>query len=238
MYDRRIPLETSHVSYMRVESCCLRFAPSDLFLLAASEALLHSCHVKTWNLLAAFFLTAAIAFGDDFKTTDGKEYKNVAVSRVEPDGIVLTSSSGISKVYFTELPREVQERFHYDSAKASAYSAEQAKNYAAFQKKQEEVQTKREESAAKNNQYLAEQESARESAKSQRDKLQALQPLEARYKELQKQEDALLLQIGEAERRPRRDSFRSQIPFLESHLDDVRHEKNRIRGQLEQAQRQ
>jgi hypothetical protein len=51
---------------------------------------------------------ASIALADDFKTTDGKEYKNVTVKRVEPDGIVLSSKSGISKVYFTELPKEVQ----------------------------------------------------------------------------------------------------------------------------------
>jgi len=50
---------------------------------------------------------ASIALADDFKTTDGKEYKNVTVKRVEPDGIVLSSKSGISKVYFTELPKEV-----------------------------------------------------------------------------------------------------------------------------------
>jgi hypothetical protein len=65
----------------------------------------------TLAVLAA--LSASIALADDFKTIDGKEYKNVKVSRVEPDGIVLMSSSGISKVYFTELPKEVQERFHY-----------------------------------------------------------------------------------------------------------------------------
>jgi hypothetical protein len=80
--------------------------------------------VKTWNLVAAaFFLIGAIAFGDEFKTIDGKEYKNVTVSRVEPDGIVLITSSGISKVYFTELPKPVQQRFHYDAVKAAAYSA-------------------------------------------------------------------------------------------------------------------
>ncbi len=66
---------------------------------------------------------ASVAFADDFKAIDGKEYKNVTVSRVEPDGIVLISSSGISKVYFTELPKAVQERFHYDAAKAAGYSA-------------------------------------------------------------------------------------------------------------------
>jgi len=59
---------------------------------------------------------ASVSVAEDFKAIDGKEYKNVTVSRVEPDGIVLTSSSGISKVYFTELPKEVQERFLHDQA--------------------------------------------------------------------------------------------------------------------------
>jgi hypothetical protein len=75
----------------------------------------------TLAILAALF--ASIAVADDFKTTDGKEYKNAKVSRVEPDGIVLITKSGISKVYFTELPEAVQERFHYDPEKAAQYSA-------------------------------------------------------------------------------------------------------------------
>ena len=69
-----------------------------------------------------------VALADDFKLVSGKEYKNVTVSRVEPDGILLKSKSGISKVYFVELPKEVQERFHYNAAIASAYSAQQAVN--------------------------------------------------------------------------------------------------------------
>jgi hypothetical protein len=76
--------------------------------------------VKHWLAILAA-LSASIALADDFKTVNGKEYKNVAVSRVEADGLVLRSKSGISKVYFTELPRDVQERFHYvDPAKAEA----------------------------------------------------------------------------------------------------------------------
>lgn len=74
------------------------------------------------------FTTAALA--DDFKTVQGKEYKNATVCRVEPDGIVLKSKSGISKVYFVELPKEVQERFHYNAAIATAYSAQQTVNQA------------------------------------------------------------------------------------------------------------
>jgi thiol-disulfide isomerase/thioredoxin len=73
---------------------------------------------------------AIVALADDFKTVQGKEYKNVTVSRVEPDGIVLKSKSGISKVYFVELPKEVQERFHYNPAIASAYSTQQTVNQA------------------------------------------------------------------------------------------------------------
>jgi hypothetical protein len=66
---------------------------------------------------------ASVALADDFKTINGKEYKNATVKRVEPDGIVLTNSSGISKVYFAELPKEVQQRFHYDAAQAAQFTA-------------------------------------------------------------------------------------------------------------------
>src|SRR6185312_4452002 len=59
---------------------------------------------------------ASLALADDFKTIKGKEYKDATVSRVEPDGIVLKTKSGISKVYFVELPKDVQERFQYGSA--------------------------------------------------------------------------------------------------------------------------
>src|SRR6266852_4961703 len=96
--------------------------------------------MKIFTFLIVCF--ASVALADDFKAIDGKEYKNVTVSRVEPDGIVLVSKSGISKVYFTELPKEVQERFHYDPAKAAVYSAEQAATQEAFLKQQAELRRK------------------------------------------------------------------------------------------------
>jgi hypothetical protein len=66
--------------------------------------------VKYWKttLAALAALSASLALADDFKTIDGKEYKNVTVSRVEPDGIMLKSKSEISKVYFVKLPKAVQ----------------------------------------------------------------------------------------------------------------------------------
>ncbi len=92
---------------------------------------------------------ASLAFADDFKTINGKEYKNVTVKRVEPDGLVLGSKSGISKVYFNELPKEVQERFHYDAAKSQAYSAEQTAGQEALYKQQKEAERQRTEEREK-----------------------------------------------------------------------------------------
>jgi hypothetical protein len=63
---------------------------------------------------------ASLALADDFKTTAGKEYKNATVSRVEPDGIVIKTKSGITKIYFVELPKEFQQRFGYDADKPGA----------------------------------------------------------------------------------------------------------------------
>jgi hypothetical protein len=81
--------------------------------------------VKHWEttLVILAVLSASLALADDFKTTNGKEYKNVTVSRVEADGIVLKSKSGISKVYFVELPKDVQERFQYGPAKTTVASS-------------------------------------------------------------------------------------------------------------------
>jgi len=56
------------------------------------------------------------ALAEDFKTVSGKIYKDATISHVEVDGIVLRTKTGISKVYFVELPKDVQERFHYGSA--------------------------------------------------------------------------------------------------------------------------
>ena len=61
-------------------------------------------------------LSVSLALAEDFKTVKGKEYKDATITRVEPDGIVLKTKSGITKLYFTELPKDVQERFHYGSA--------------------------------------------------------------------------------------------------------------------------
>src|SRR6266576_482423 len=196
---------------------------------------------STTVLMFSILSFISAVFADDVKTLNGKEYKDATITRVEPDGIVLKTKSGVIKVYFTELPKDVQERFHYDSEKAASYSSEQAANYTAYQKQQEETRRQQANADAKNKAIFAEQQAA----------THRTQALHARYNELQKQEDDLLLQIGRAQQ-PGPEYYggkdnktllhhpnpqKPQLPFLQSHLSDVRHEKSELRKQLEKAQR-
>src|SRR5439155_5679857 len=64
---------------------------------------------------------ASIVLADDFKTINGQEYKNVTVSRVEPDGIVITFSGGIVKIPFTEMSPEIQKKYGYDPKAAGDF---------------------------------------------------------------------------------------------------------------------
>jgi hypothetical protein len=85
------------------------------------ENAIQEMNAKFLTVLVLSF--TSVAFAEDFETLNGKEYKDATISRVEPDGIVLTSKSGVSKVYFSELPKEVQDRFHYNPGKAADYDA-------------------------------------------------------------------------------------------------------------------
>jgi hypothetical protein len=192
-----------------------------------------STRVLTFLILC--FTSAA--FAEDFKTADGNEYKDATITRVEPDGIVVKSNSGVAKIYFAELPKDVQEHFHYDSAKAASYSAEQAANYEEYQKQQAETRRQQQDAEAKNNAALADQQAA----------TNRTQALRTRYADLQKQEDDLLRQIGQAKQpgpqyrqgktvRHQPNPQKSQIPFLQSHLSDVRREKSAVRKQLDKTQ--
>lgn len=68
--------------------------------------------MNPWHFYLVVFaiLSTSIALAEDFKTINGKVYKDATVSRVEADGVVLRTKRGIAKVYFTELPKEVADR--------------------------------------------------------------------------------------------------------------------------------
>jgi uncharacterized protein YeaO (DUF488 family) len=141
-------------------------------------------------ILAA--LCASLSLADDFKTVEGKEYKNVTVSRVEPDGITVknTKAGVIVKLYFTELPKEVQQQYNYDPAKADEYATARAQRLQEQNEAREEPMRQKEEATRRNNEQLGKEQAGIQWTQEQRQKIQALQN---RYNELQQQEDDLLV---------------------------------------------
>ena len=156
---------------------------------------------------------ASVALADDFKTIYGKEYKNATVSRVEPDGIMLVTKWGISKVYFTELPKEVQERYQYDPAKAAVYSREENAAQEQVRKQQEEVlrqqhefvrareQAQEREAPARQESALRLQAALQSQAEQQRQPqipwaLQQVQAIQARQTALEQEAELKRLQIA------------------------------------------
>ena len=61
---------------------------------------------------------------ETFTLADGDTVSG-EIRRVEPDGIVLIIDSGISKVKFSNLPREIAEKYGYDPNKAKAFKDSQ-----------------------------------------------------------------------------------------------------------------
>ena len=197
----------------------------------------------TFAFLAALFTSLALA--EDFKTVDGKEYKDATVSRVEPDAIVVTSKSGICKIYFAELPKAVQERFHYDPEKAAAALAAAVQQTEEVNAKAAELDRQRKELDKERQSELLEQ----------KDQERNIQRLKKRVATLQQQEEELLAEIGRVEERQedaRRRWIKSghgstgqmtdpeerNLPLLRSRLDNVREEKYRVKQDLERALRQ
>ena len=197
----------------------------------------------TITILATLF--ASFGLADDFKTIDGKEYKNATVSRVEADGVMVKTKGGISKVYFTELTKDVQERFHYDPAHATAAQAaavRQTQELNQFNSQQEELAKQQKAASAKQFQQGLEQQA----------KYNNVQALTDQLSILQQQEQNLLLRVGQAEKRKEEawrrwvdgrggqynTSAEAELPVLRGNLDNVREEKKRVRQELKQAQSQ
>lgn len=66
---------------------------------------------------------------------EGKVYASCKLVSAEPDGITITYSTGVAKLYFSQLPEEIQTAFSYDPAKAKDYAAEvKAREGATYEK--------------------------------------------------------------------------------------------------------
>jgi len=68
--------------------------------------------------------------GADLVLPNGQEFKDYEVKRVEPDGITVSHAAGVSKVYYSEMPREMQQVYGYSRQAALDYRKASAQRQA------------------------------------------------------------------------------------------------------------
>ncbi len=98
--------------------------------------------MKSVIALLALIITVGQLFADDFTLVNGRQYKGVTVTRVEVDGLMVMTDSGIEKLLFTWLPKDVQQKYNYNPQAAASYAlqealAQQLRSRAAEQDRQE-----------------------------------------------------------------------------------------------------
>jgi hypothetical protein len=140
---------------------------------------------------------------------------------------VVKTKTTISKLYFTELPEDVQKRYHYDPSQASSYAVQVAAAQRIAAQQTEEFN---------NQQKLQQQQQAQQAAKQQN-----VQELQNTYQQLLDQERELLVAIGQTKnaqeaahrrwistnindpaKRSYTDPGEANLPLLEGQLDNVR----------------
>ncbi len=56
-----------------------------------------------------------------FKTREGREYKDVAITKVDPAGIQIMIDSGIERIPVEKLPEALQKQFNFNPNTAAQY---------------------------------------------------------------------------------------------------------------------
>jgi hypothetical protein len=77
-------------------------------------------------LAVAALITPALR-ADDWKTNDGKVYQDVKVLNSQPDSVTILHHDGGATIPLANLPKPIQDQFHYDPAKAKAVADARAK---------------------------------------------------------------------------------------------------------------
>lgn len=82
-----------------------------------------SQNLKRTLTIIALALGIATIRADDITTLGGKKYIGVTISRATPDGLVVTTDSGIETIPFSDLSPEIRAKYGYDPKKAAEYNA-------------------------------------------------------------------------------------------------------------------
>ena len=73
-------------------------------------------------MLLVLVAGAGSLLGQEIKMADGEVVAFTSVKRTEPDGLVILTESGVSKVRFSKMSKEAQQQYGYDPRKAEIYS--------------------------------------------------------------------------------------------------------------------
>lgn len=117
--------------------------------------------MKSIVALLIFVLGIGSLRADDFTLINGKVYKGITVTKTEPDGITVMTDSGVEKLYFVWLPKQVQQKYGYNPQVAAAYSAQSAQAQQALsQQAQQEAAAQSQQAAQAGRAELAAKEEA------------------------------------------------------------------------------
>ena len=79
------------------------------------------------TLIMVLCVSACCALAGNITNNAGKVYSDVQVVNTEPDGISISHRSGVTKLFFSELPHDIQKQYGYSATNAAAY-AQQVQN--------------------------------------------------------------------------------------------------------------
>ena len=67
------------------------------------------------------FVAGSVAFGEDFKLSDGTTLRGARVLEVRPDALVVAHDKGVAMADLEKLPRAIRTRYNYDPKKAASF---------------------------------------------------------------------------------------------------------------------
>lgn len=75
--------------------------------------------MRTITLILSLLLTISVCSALDITTRKGVTYKQVTVTKVDPDGIRIRHADGAATIPFANLPEALQRQYNYDPAKVA-----------------------------------------------------------------------------------------------------------------------
>ena len=94
---------------------------------------------------------------------NGKKYLNARLQRVEPDGLLVSHTAGVTKVFFTDLPKAIRDQYGYDPIEAAEFS--RLKKAGAAEQERHDVVTEVRSAPESNNASLDAEKTCREIAR-------------------------------------------------------------------------